>query len=627
MMEFVLTDGALQRLASTLLHFLWQGAVLAAVAAVALRLLARQSAEIRYAVAAGALLVMTAAPFLTFVFNSTISSLTRAVIVMAANTIAPATGATETPTALIDWNSWMPSILMLWFAGVAFSTTRLTVSWWITLRLRRTAELILPGNIHELFRSLTSQMGFVRSITLMKSRRIATPLVVGWIRPMVLLPVRALTGLDEDQLRAVLAHELAHIRRHDFLVNVLQRCVESFLFYHPGVWWLSARIRAEREHCCDDLAVRVCGDPLVYAQALVQMEQARGGDPQIAMAAGGSGLTGRVLRVLGRESGRGDWRETVLVWMCLLAIVSVSVLPSRSAIAQPVAVPVQSQSAAAEAEAILPTARALLLALAEPQPGTQVPLPAAQPATTDDTGSIEGIVVRFGTDQPVVRAFVTLYPDDLSAALPGLPPGLPNDPAAISAFLEGANAANPDRTEALINGIRRTAETDENGKFTFTGLKAGRYRVAAARNGYVRSEYGQRRPGSSGASLAVVNRQTLKDLRLVLIPAAAITGRVYDSHNEPLRNVSVRALRDAYEDGARVLKQVQETKTNDLGEYRLSDLQPGRYFVSASFAQPGTPARMDYVSDRTVASLSIALPANPLGLPTSPSGIVYRPVF
>ena len=621
MMHFVLTDVTLLRLGSALLHFLWQGAVLAAISAVALRLLVRRSAEARYAVAVGALLIMAAAPVLTFVFNSTISTMTRAAVVMAANAIAPATVSTRVPAPLIDWNAWMPFILLLWFTGVGLSTARLTASWWITLRLRRTAESILPGSIGEMFRSLTSQMGFVRSVMLMKSRRISTPLAVGWIRPVVLLPVRAFTGLDEDQLRAVLAHELAHIRRHDFLVNVLQRCVESFLFYHPGVWWLSARIRAEREHCCDDLAVRMCGDPLIYAQALVQMEQERGGAPQVAMAAGGTGLTSRVLRVLGRDSRRGDWREAVLVWICLLAIVSGSVLPSRPAIAQPVVAPVPSKSVTTEAQAILPTARALLLALAEPQTATQ-------PGTKEDTGSIEGIVVRLGTDQPVARAFVTVYPEDLSSMLPGVPPGLPTkDPTFIAGFLDGAMASSADETRALLNGIRKTAETDENGKFTLTGIKPGRYRLAATRNGFVRSEYRQRRPGSPGASLVVVNGQTIKDLRLVILPAAAITGRVYDSHNEPLRNVLVRALQDAYENGARRLRTVQETRTNDLGDYRLSDLQPGRYFISASFAPSGTQARIDYVSDRTVATISTGLPANPRDLPATPGGRAYRAVL
>ena len=91
------------------------------------------------------------------------------------------------------------------------------------------------------------------------------------MKPVVLLPAAALSGLSPEQLQAILAHELAHVRRHDYLVNLLQSMVETLLFYHPAMWWVSAQVRAEREHCCDDLAVDVCGDRLVYVTALAEL--------------------------------------------------------------------------------------------------------------------------------------------------------------------------------------------------------------------------------------------------------------------------------------------------------------------------------------------------------------------
>ena len=95
---------------------------------------------------------------------------------------------------------------------------------------------------------------------------VEVPTVIGWLRPVVLMPASALSGMGPQQLEAILAHELAHIRRHDYLVNLLQTVVETLLFYHPAVWWLSGRIRVERENCCDDLAVSLCGDPYAYAE-------------------------------------------------------------------------------------------------------------------------------------------------------------------------------------------------------------------------------------------------------------------------------------------------------------------------------------------------------------------------
>jgi ankyrin repeat protein len=137
------------------------------------------------------------------------------------------------------------------------------------------------------------------------------PMVVGWLRPAILLPPSALTGLTPDQLLAIIAHELAHVRRRDFLVNALQRVVECLLFYHPAVWWVSGRIRLERERCCDDLAVGVCGNRLVYAQALEAIARARASLPTVAVAGAGIGVTDRVRRILGVQGADRDWQTAV----------------------------------------------------------------------------------------------------------------------------------------------------------------------------------------------------------------------------------------------------------------------------------------------------------------------------
>ena len=123
------------------------------------------------------------------------------------------------------------------------------------------------------------------------------PALIGWLRPVILLPVTALTGLDEAQWRAILAHELAHIRRHDYLVNLLQTSVETLLFYHPAVWWAGRQIRREREHCCDDLAIAVCGDVMLYAGALARLEELRGSIPELTLAASGGDLLARIRRL------------------------------------------------------------------------------------------------------------------------------------------------------------------------------------------------------------------------------------------------------------------------------------------------------------------------------------------
>ena len=145
--------------------------------------------------------------------------------------------------------------------------------------------------------SLQQRMGLTRVVRYCESLHLDAPAVAGWIRPVVLLPMSAVTGLTEAQLEAVIAHELAHIRRYDALVNLFQVGVETLLFYHPAVWWFGKRVRVEREHCCDDEAVALCGSPVTYAHALTRMAESKT-VPQLAMAVNRSPLVARVARLL-----------------------------------------------------------------------------------------------------------------------------------------------------------------------------------------------------------------------------------------------------------------------------------------------------------------------------------------
>jgi hypothetical protein len=132
------------------------------------------------------------------------------------------------------------------------------------------------------------------------------PAVVGWLRPIVLVPASIFTGLSAEQIDALLAHELAHVRRYDYLINLLQTAAETLFFYHPAVWWVNRKIREERENCCDDLAVEVCGSTLAYVRALTDMEQMRRSTPRLAMAADGGSLLNRVQRLLHVKQSAGS---------------------------------------------------------------------------------------------------------------------------------------------------------------------------------------------------------------------------------------------------------------------------------------------------------------------------------
>jgi uncharacterized protein (TIGR03435 family) len=181
-----------------------------------------------------------------------------------------------------------------------------------------------PPEWQQMLRELGARIGLSRPVRLLVSALVQVPTVVGWLRPVVLVPVGALGGLPGEHVEALLLHELAHIRRHDYLVNILQSVAEALLFYHPVVWWVSGHIRAERELCCDDVAVSVSGDALTYARALAQLEAYRPAHLTAAVAANGGSLAGRIARLLGQprpsvRTGLGPGVVTVAILLVAAA--------------------------------------------------------------------------------------------------------------------------------------------------------------------------------------------------------------------------------------------------------------------------------------------------------------------
>lgn len=293
----------------TLLHFLWQGAALAAFLAAILAFVRR--AEKRYALSVAALALMIAAPTVTFVllwkWAPVLSSVaTQAQTAgeldvsashwMASGLHSLATVPPQTaPPVVLFW------FVQLWFAGVLLLSLRTAGGFILMEHLRRREVNDVSQGLRERCRALQRRLGIDRAIRYCECFRLDAPAVIGWFRPVVLLPVMALTGLSENQLEIVIAHELAHIRRFDCFVNLFQVVVETLLFYHPAVWWVNRKIRAERENCCDDLAVTTCGNAVEYARALAAMEEWRA-TPMLAMGTNRGSLTARVARLLGMGS-------------------------------------------------------------------------------------------------------------------------------------------------------------------------------------------------------------------------------------------------------------------------------------------------------------------------------------
>jgi beta-lactamase regulating signal transducer with metallopeptidase domain len=200
-----------------------------------------------------------------------------------------------------------PWIVPVWLAGVVAFAMRLLWSARHVARLRREGE---PGgsSLVEAVERLASRMNLGRGVRVVISRFADTPSTIGWLKPVIVLPVSSLLNISSQQLEAILAHELAHIRRHDYLFNMLQVLAETLFFYHPAIWWVSSRIRHERELCCDDLAVELCGDAIGYARALTTLERLRVGAPELALSSSGGSLLYRIRRLTGAADEQGPSR-------------------------------------------------------------------------------------------------------------------------------------------------------------------------------------------------------------------------------------------------------------------------------------------------------------------------------
>jgi beta-lactamase regulating signal transducer with metallopeptidase domain/HEAT repeat protein len=436
------------RLGWTLLHFLWQGAAIAGLFAAAQTAWPKRSGNARYLTGCLALLLLLAAPLITFGLLRTERSVP--VVFSAGGPPSNQTDPTDPtdPSAVAETagsraevgrmgqigqmkqprpafapapnpqseirnpqlsvssfypEKLLPFLVFAWLLGVSALSLRLLISSLHVARLKRRGHEPPGADWLERLDRLKAALQISRPVRLVKSVLVEVPAVVGWLRPVILLPAAALTGLAPAQLETILAHELAHIRRHDYLVNLLQNALETLLFYHPAVWWISSAVRSEREICCDEIAVKICGDRLVHARALAALEQLRAARPSLALGADGGSLLERIRRLSGAPAGRSfpsRRRAGGALVAALVTLIFISLLhqPSSIAKAQPTPSAVQSGSQRPEAASANPQ-------LAAPKPdegGSTIPHPQsnnaapapANPAKPAENPSGLSLVIR-----------------------------------------------------------------------------------------------------------------------------------------------------------------------------------------------------------------------------------------
>ncbi|HKU53726.1 MAG TPA: M56 family metallopeptidase [Rhizomicrobium sp.] len=292
----------------TLIHFLWQGLLLAALLHAILPLC--RSAIARHNCALAMLGLMALAPIATFLSIHDFAS----------------GGLAENPIAgpaliAAPWADWL---VMLWLAGVAALSLRALGGWYLAQSLGRLDTMAAPAELLLRCHDLQRRLAVAWPVCFRLSHRVDVPMVIGWLRPVVLIPVSAISGLAPQQLDALILHELAHIRRFDTAINILLAAVETILFYHPAVWWVSRQVRVEREHCCDDFAVSACGDAGVYVEALTALESWKG-TSRLALAANGGKLKRRVARLLDAAVDVPRFSLSAVTGLALLGLVAASV--------------------------------------------------------------------------------------------------------------------------------------------------------------------------------------------------------------------------------------------------------------------------------------------------------------
>ena len=626
-----LLDVTVRAVAAALLHSLWQGAIVAAITAALWWALRGGRPNARYVLGCLALTIMVGAwaatawrtaaqlipdtavaqgqapavalgPAGPFDYSPAIRSITQA----------------ELDGGHVSWarrlDSWSIQLVPLWLVGVAGLSCRLAFSWWLVQRMRRAAHTPVASLVADRVRVLATQLRVARAVRVVQSPLVQVPAVVGWLRPVILLPVSALTGLSAPQLDTILAHELAHVRRHDFAVNLLQTAAEILLFYHPACWWMSRRVRAERELCCDDVAVSLCGDRLLYATALADLEALRT-EPTLALAATDGPLLQRVRRLLAPSPARPRVAglTAALVPVALLALVMTGATLTAAA---PTPAP---QTETAERDRSIPAGKGVVRGqIVDAQSGR--PVADASYEITGPEDSVRGETDEQGRFQtrPINAGTYTMSARAKGYVMGWFGPrnspfGAPIDVRAgrvssgidIRMYASGAlNGHVLDENGKGLQGVEivlEPADTTRRSEAAFAQTtENGAYRITAAPGDYyVRAYVGEPRPGAAGGHrpiyvntfypgvrakgeaqpLRIESGLDLYDIDFALASSALVRvrGRVIDPSGD-----DVSAVRIAFMNVAGSARGGRENSVavDADGRFEARDLVPGQYMIN-----------------------------------------------
>ena len=337
-LQNILPDNLQYALGWTVVHSIWQGIVIASIMAIILMSVKSLSANARYWIANGSLLLMLVSSISTFAWMTRSIAAEKDGLLSLSQNADLLRGGNDLSqyvdnqgfiyNILSFFNEHISLIVIIWLIGVLFFTLRLMGGLMYIEILKNRHLTPLSIEWQSRMNLYKNRLKIQRAVELCESALVAVPMVIGWLKPIILLPIGTVNNMSPAQVEAILAHELAHIGGRDYILNIIQTIVEILFYYHPAVWWISANIRAERENRCDDIAVRLCGNSLTYAKALLALQEMQHQNIRtygLAMTFSGQRkgfLLKRVKRILNQPQNRSNIMEKFAATGLLLAVVA-----------------------------------------------------------------------------------------------------------------------------------------------------------------------------------------------------------------------------------------------------------------------------------------------------------------
>ena len=630
---------------AAILHSLWQGALIAVLTAVAFLVFRGATPNVRYALAWLGLATLTIAWLMTAIGYAraardsesapalfgepAASNETAARVASTVNDAVAETGSEPAPSWTNQLDSWSRAVVPLWFIGVLGLSIRLAVGWLIVARVRKAAHEELTDAWQTRIAAMKTRLRISRPVWVAQSALVHVPMLVGWLRPMILIPAAVVSGLTTAQLEAVIAHELAHVRRHDYLANIVQTAAEILLFYHPACWWISKQIRAEREHACDDLAVSVCGDRVLYAEALADLETLRSEPPVLGLAATDGVLMRRIRRLVAaapvRRGLSPGWAAAAVPLTALvLVLLNTDIAGTAGDDSKTLQSPTSSADRSLASDEAVVRGQVVDARSGRPVPNARVVVSRGDrsgAASTNDQGRYEVSGLAPGDYSVDVRAqgYVPARYGQREAAERGSTLEVRGGiyTTGINVRLEPAGVVTgrvfDDRGEGLAgvevellsdrlmpDGIRPVgvgfAQTEAEGAYRFADVLPGDYYVRAYVSpsvrpsrggtgrvygstfypGVSRSEFGQRLRLTSGQELFGV------DFTLATMPTRRVSGVVVDPAGplRPRTRVHLRAI------GQNSTDVQYDTDVESNGRFEVANVVPGDYLINVF--EPGS---------------------------------------